>query len=237
MKRNVSDRVRPRLPGRRLAGPGGSFAQEQVKDQAAHEYVVRAITLAVTVQDSKGRFVNNLLEKDFTVYENNKKKAHHLLHARFRGAAQPDRPPRRQRQHGPREQARRLQGRPPPPGHEAPPAPGRDRPAHLRRRPGRGRRQAFDRQGRVPPGPRQDRGLRPDRPQRRRGRLAGVRDPGQEREEGPAPPHRRHRERQRSRPPNRPSRSPGGSTSPSTPSATRSPATSSCSRPTSGPPA
>jgi Ca-activated chloride channel homolog len=53
---------------------GALFAQEQVKDQAAHEYVVRAITIAVTVQDSKGRFVNNLLEKDFTVYENNKKK-------------------------------------------------------------------------------------------------------------------------------------------------------------------
>ena len=49
-------------------------AQEQVKDQAAHEYVVRAITLAVTVQDAKGRLVNNLTEKDFTIYENNKKK-------------------------------------------------------------------------------------------------------------------------------------------------------------------
>jgi len=53
---------------------GAAFAQEQVKDQATHEYVVRAITLAVTVQDSRGRFVNNLLEKDFTIYENNKKK-------------------------------------------------------------------------------------------------------------------------------------------------------------------
>ncbi len=53
---------------------GAAFAQEQVKDQVAHEYVVRAITLAVTVQDSKGRYVNNLLEKDFTIYENNKKK-------------------------------------------------------------------------------------------------------------------------------------------------------------------
>ena len=49
-------------------------AQDQVQDQAAHEYVVRAITLAITVQDSKGRFVNNLVEKDFTIYENNKKK-------------------------------------------------------------------------------------------------------------------------------------------------------------------
>lgn len=50
-------------------------AQEQVPDKSAHEYVVRAITLAVTVQDSKGRFVNNLTEKDFTVFENNKKKS------------------------------------------------------------------------------------------------------------------------------------------------------------------
>jgi len=57
-----------------LRPPQESCAQEQVKDQAAHEYVVRAITLAVTVQDGRGRFVNNLLEKDFTVYENNKKK-------------------------------------------------------------------------------------------------------------------------------------------------------------------
>jgi len=46
----------------------------QVKDQAVHEYVVRAITLAVTVQDSKGRYVNSLGEKDFTIFENNKKK-------------------------------------------------------------------------------------------------------------------------------------------------------------------
>ncbi len=51
-----------------------SFAQDKVQDKATHEYVVRAITLAVTVQDSRGRFVNNLVEKDFTVYENNKKK-------------------------------------------------------------------------------------------------------------------------------------------------------------------
>jgi VWFA-related protein len=53
---------------------GELFAQEKVQDQAAHEYVVRAITLAITVQDSKGRFVNNLTEKDFTIFENNKKK-------------------------------------------------------------------------------------------------------------------------------------------------------------------
>jgi Ca-activated chloride channel family protein len=50
------------------------LAQETVPDKSAHEYVVRAITLAVTVQDGKGRFVNNLQQKDFTIYENNKKK-------------------------------------------------------------------------------------------------------------------------------------------------------------------
>jgi len=56
------------------ASPSPLSAQEQVKDPAAHEYVVRAITLAVTVQDTRGRFVNNLTEQDFTVYENNVKK-------------------------------------------------------------------------------------------------------------------------------------------------------------------
>jgi VWFA-related protein len=59
------------------AGPAGAlsaWAQEKVQDQAAHEYVVRAITLAITVQDGKGRFVNSLTEKDFTIFENNKKK-------------------------------------------------------------------------------------------------------------------------------------------------------------------
>jgi len=57
-----------------LASPSPLPSQDQVKDPAAHEYVVRAITLAVTVQDTRGRFVNNLLEKDFTVFENNVKK-------------------------------------------------------------------------------------------------------------------------------------------------------------------
>lgn len=57
-----------------LALPSPALAQDQVKDPASHEYVVRAITLAVTVQDARGRFVNNLTEKDFNVFENNKKK-------------------------------------------------------------------------------------------------------------------------------------------------------------------
>jgi len=51
--------------------PGGApsaFAQQTIQDQAAHEYVVRAITLAITVLDSRGRYVNNLAEKDFTIF-------------------------------------------------------------------------------------------------------------------------------------------------------------------------
>jgi VWFA-related protein len=57
-----------------LGPAGAALAQEQVRDKTVHEYVVRAITLAVTVQNSRGRFVNDLVEKDFTIYENNKKK-------------------------------------------------------------------------------------------------------------------------------------------------------------------
>jgi VWFA-related protein len=60
------------LAGARLGAP--LLAQEKVQDKTAHEYVVRAITLAVTVQDSKGRFVNNLTQKDFAILENNTKK-------------------------------------------------------------------------------------------------------------------------------------------------------------------
>jgi Ca-activated chloride channel homolog len=39
------------------------------------DVTVTAITIAVTVQDTDGRLVNNLSEKDFTVYENGKKRA------------------------------------------------------------------------------------------------------------------------------------------------------------------
>ena len=60
------------LAAARLGAP--LLAQENVQDKTAHEYVVRAITLAVTVQDGKGRFVNNLTQKDFTLLEDDKKK-------------------------------------------------------------------------------------------------------------------------------------------------------------------
>jgi len=53
-----------------------STAQEQKnKPPDAHvDVTVTAITIAVTVQDADGRLVNNLPQKDFTVYENGKKR-------------------------------------------------------------------------------------------------------------------------------------------------------------------
>jgi Ca-activated chloride channel homolog len=53
-----------------------SAAQEQKKREpdVNVDVTVTAITIAVTVQDAGGRLVNNLSEKDFTVYENGKKR-------------------------------------------------------------------------------------------------------------------------------------------------------------------
>jgi len=53
-------------------------ATGQVKDQkppdVRADVTVTAITIAVTVQDGSGRMINNLAEKDFTIYENNEKR-------------------------------------------------------------------------------------------------------------------------------------------------------------------
>lgn len=49
-----------------------SYLQEK-KEGLAYNLSVSAISIAVTVQDKKGRFINDLAEKDFTVYENDKK--------------------------------------------------------------------------------------------------------------------------------------------------------------------
>jgi len=59
-----------------LAASAPSPAQEQKKKEpdANVDVTVTAITIAVTVQDTDGRLVNNLSEKDFTVYENGKKR-------------------------------------------------------------------------------------------------------------------------------------------------------------------
>jgi Ca-activated chloride channel family protein len=49
-----------------------SYLQEK-KEGLAYNLSVSAISIAVTVQDKKGRYINDLTEKDFTVYENDKK--------------------------------------------------------------------------------------------------------------------------------------------------------------------
>ncbi len=51
-----------------------SFSQETKNKALAHEVAVSAISIAVTVQDKKGRYINDLAEEDFSVYENNEKK-------------------------------------------------------------------------------------------------------------------------------------------------------------------
>ncbi|MCX8160350.1 MAG: VWA domain-containing protein [Candidatus Saccharicenans sp.] len=48
--------------------------QKIPQQKAAYNVTVNAITIAVTVQDKKGRYVNNLGEKDFIVYENGERK-------------------------------------------------------------------------------------------------------------------------------------------------------------------
>ncbi len=47
--------------------------QQTKKEGLDYQVSVSAITIAVTVQDDEGRFVNDLTEKDFAVYENNAK--------------------------------------------------------------------------------------------------------------------------------------------------------------------
>ncbi len=85
----------PRIPRsnrdrRRIHGPFAGFffillvavlcsisplsPQQQTKKEGLdYQVSVSAITIAVTVQDDEGRFVNDLTEKDFAVYENNAK--------------------------------------------------------------------------------------------------------------------------------------------------------------------
>ncbi len=51
-----------------------SFPQETQDEKIYHNVAVSAISIAVTVQDRKGRFINDLLQEDFQIYENNEKK-------------------------------------------------------------------------------------------------------------------------------------------------------------------
>jgi len=55
-----------------LAG-GPAPGQEKGKE-ITHQISVRAISIAVTVQDKSGRYVNDLVREDFTVLENGQKK-------------------------------------------------------------------------------------------------------------------------------------------------------------------
>jgi len=51
-----------------------SFSQEKKRKEIVYDISVNAISLVVTVQDRKGRYINDLTEQDFFIYENNEKK-------------------------------------------------------------------------------------------------------------------------------------------------------------------
>jgi VWFA-related protein len=51
-----------------------SVPQEKPKEKIAYEVTVSAVTIAVTVQDKGGRFINDLTQEDFRVYENKVRK-------------------------------------------------------------------------------------------------------------------------------------------------------------------
>lgn len=54
--------------------PALSLAQEKKKQEIAYDVAVTAISIAVSVQNRKGRHITDLSKEDFFVYENNKKK-------------------------------------------------------------------------------------------------------------------------------------------------------------------
>lgn len=54
-----------------LTSPPAFAARQQAKkEELAHDISVNAISIAVTVQDRKGRFINDLGREDFSVFEN-----------------------------------------------------------------------------------------------------------------------------------------------------------------------
>ncbi|MDD8019804.1 MAG: VWA domain-containing protein [Acidobacteriota bacterium] len=58
-----------------LIGTGQERTDQIRLDRPAYNLTVNAVTIAVTVQDKRGRYVNDLEKKDFIVYENDEKKA------------------------------------------------------------------------------------------------------------------------------------------------------------------
>ena len=54
--------------------PPLSFSQEQKKKEIVYDIAVNAITISVTVQDKKGRYIDDLTQQDFRIYENDEEK-------------------------------------------------------------------------------------------------------------------------------------------------------------------
>ena len=52
------------------ASPLISLEQEKNREEISHDIAVSAISIAVTVQDKKGKFVKDLNKEVFRVYEN-----------------------------------------------------------------------------------------------------------------------------------------------------------------------
>jgi len=52
------------------ASPFISFSQEKKEKEITHDIAVSAISIAVSVQDKKGKFVKDLTKDVFRVYEN-----------------------------------------------------------------------------------------------------------------------------------------------------------------------
>jgi len=50
-----------------------ALSQETQNKKIFHSVAVNAISIAVTVHDKKGRYINNLTEEDFNIYENDEK--------------------------------------------------------------------------------------------------------------------------------------------------------------------
>jgi Ca-activated chloride channel family protein len=51
-----------------------SLSQEKKDKTISHSLAVSAISIAVTVHDKKGRYINDLTKEDFSIYENEEKK-------------------------------------------------------------------------------------------------------------------------------------------------------------------
>ena len=51
-----------------------SFPQEKKNKETTYDIAVSAITIAVTVQDKQGRFISDLTQEDFNIFENDEKK-------------------------------------------------------------------------------------------------------------------------------------------------------------------